>query len=198
MTITYILDNNLYINITNRCNNNCDFCVRNFTDALGDAPTLWLPKEPTEEEIWEDIKKRNLNEYNEIVFCGYGEPTMRIDIISVISEKIKSATDTPIRLNTNGLANLQYKKDVTPLLKNIDEVSISLNAKNKENYDKLCHSIYGLEAFDAMLDFAKKCSAIVKKVKFTIVDTLPPEDIEECKKIAKEADIELRIRRMIS
>ena len=197
MTITYVLDNSLYINITNKCNNNCEFCLRNITDKVGDAPTLWLEKEPDEAEIWEDIQRRNLSDFNEIIFCGFGEPTMRIDVVAAISEKIKSASDIPIRLNTNGLANLLYKKDITPLLKNIDIVSISLNAKNKLEYDKICHSDYGLQAFDGMLEFARLCKKTVKKVKFTIVDTLPSEDIEECKKIAKENGIELRIRELI-
>ena len=197
MTITYVLDNSLYINITNKCNNNCEFCLRNITDKVGDAPTLWLEKEPDEAEIWEDIQRRNLSDFNEIIFCGFGEPTMRIDVVAAISEKIKSISDIPIRLNTNGLANLLYKKDITPLLKNIDIVSISLNAKNKLEYDKICHSDYGLQAFDGMLEFARLCKKTVKKVKFTIVDTLPSEDIEECKKIAKENGIELRIRELI-
>ena len=197
MTITYVLDCSLYINITNKCNNNCDFCVRNHTDVIGDSQSLWLEREPTSDEIWNDIKKRNLDDYKEIVFCGYGEPTMRMDVVAEISEKIKSITKTPVRLNTNGLANLLYKKDITFMLKFIDIVSISLNAKNKTDYDKLCHSDYGLEAFDGMLDFAVKCKSVVKTVKFTIVDTLSPDDIDACRKIAQEKDIELRIRTLI-
>jgi len=197
LTITYELGDSLYINITNRCKNRCDFCVRQNPDWIKD--NLWLEREPTAEEIIEDLKKRDLGKYKEIVYCGYGEPTEKIDELIESAKFIKSQGDYKIRINTNGLGNLIHKRDITPLFRGlIDVVSISLNAKNAKEYDVICHSVYGEEAFYALIEFAKLCKDKVGEVVFTVVDILPKEDIEECKKIAEEAGARLRVREMIN
>lgn len=197
MTICYVLDNTLYINLTNRCTNRCTFCVRDKDCGIGDV-NLWLDKEPTVEEIIEDVKKFNPAQYDETVFCGYGEPTMRLDTLLQVAAFIKEQYQTTLRINTNGQANLYYKKDITPQLAGlIDVVSISLNAKNAEEYDAICKSVYGEESFFALIDFAKKCTMHVPSVIMSVVDILPEEDIKACKIIAEKAGAKLRVRALI-
>lgn len=197
MTITYTFENTLYINLTNRCTNNCDFCVRTTEDGYyGD---LWLEREPTVAEICADIDKRDLESYDELVFCGYGEPTMRLDDLLEVAAYIRSKSPIRIRVNTNGLANMYFKRDVTPKFSGlIDTLSISLCAANAEHYNSICHSCFGIAAYDGMLDFTKKATAYVEKVVFTVVDTtLPPEDIEKCRDIAASVGAVLRVREFI-
>lgn len=197
MTITYEVGRGLYINITNQCTNNCDFCVRTEKDNYyGD---LWLKREPTKEEVVEDIKKRDLSKYDEIVFCGYGEPTMRLHDIVYIAKEIRKISDLPRRINTNGQANLIFGEDVTPLFKDAFEtVSISLNAPTAEEYQAICHSVFGESAFDAIIDFAAKVKHYVKSVVFSVVDeSISGDDIEKCKAIAEMAGVQLKVRKMI-
>ncbi|MCL2678498.1 MAG: radical SAM protein, partial [Clostridiales bacterium] len=98
MAITYQVASGLYLNITNRCSNRCIFCVRNFADAVGDASSLWLPQEPSLEEIWAEICARDLSVYKELVFCGFGEPTERLDVLLAIAARVRqSAPFLPIR-----------------------------------------------------------------------------------------------------
>ena len=188
MTITYETGSGLYVNLTNRCTNNCDFCVRTTEDGYyGD---LWLDREPTADD---------LSKYTEVVFCGYGEPTMRLDVLLAAAKHIKEISDLPTRINTNGLANLYFGRDVTPELEGlIDVVSISLCAASAEEYDSICHSRFGLAAYDGLIEFARLASRYVSKVKMTVVDTtIPPEDIEKCREIARSAGAELRVREFI-
>ena len=197
LTICYVLENTLYINLTNRCTNRCTFCVRDKDCGIGDV-NLWLEKEPTKEEIIKDIDAFNPNRYDEVVFCGYGEPTMRLEVLLFCAAHIKKTYGAKIRINTNGQANLYYKKDITPQFSGlIDVVSISLNAKNAEEYDALCKSIYGKEGFFGMIDFAKACKKYVDTVIMSVVDILPQEDIAACQKIAEEAGARLRVRALI-
>ncbi len=197
LTICYVLENTLYINVTNRCTNRCSFCVRDKDCGIGDV-NLWLEKEPTVEEMIEDIKRFNPKKYDEVVFCGYGEPTMRLDAVLACAKFIKENFDSKIRINTNGQANLFYGENVAPRLSGlIDIVSISLNAKNAEEYDELCKSIYGKESFQGLIDFAKECKKVVPEVVMSVVDVLPPEDIEVCRKIAEDAGARLRVRELI-
>ena len=197
MTICYVLENTLYINVTNRCTNRCSFCVRDKDCGIDDV-NLWLEKEPTVEEMIEDIKRFNPKKYDEVVFCGYGEPTMRLDAVLACAKFIKENFDSKIRINTNGQANLFYGENVAPRLSGlIDVVSISLNAKNAEEYDELCKSIYGKESFQGLIDFAKACKKAVPEVVMSVVDVLSPEDIEVCRKIAEDAGARLRVRELI-
>ncbi len=197
MTITYEIGNNLYINITNRCSNACNFCVRELEGAFEDA--LWLVKEPTAEEIVQDIFRRDMDQYEELVFCGYGEPLERVDRVVEVCEAVKKKSNIPIRINTNGLANKIHNTDVTPRFKSlVDSISISLNAKNAEEYDALCHSVFGKDAFPAVLDFAQKCKDYVGKVQFTVLDFLPAADIEVCRKIACDLGVEFKVRKYVN
>lgn len=152
MTNNYVyeFENNLYLNLTNRCPNNCEFCLRKFKDGVN-GNKLWLVKEPTFEELKEDISLYPLSKYGEVVFCGFGEPTCNLSVMSQIGPYLKSK-GCKLRLNTNGLGNLINKRDdVAKLIaRYIDFVSISLNASTAEGYDEICRSKYGKDAFYAI------------------------------------------------
>ncbi|MCI5893177.1 MAG: TIGR04100 family radical SAM protein [Clostridiales bacterium] len=200
MTITYEYHKSLYVNITNRCSNACSFCVRNKHDNVNGEDNLWLDREPTVEEIKQDFEKRDMSKYDQVVFCGYGEPMERFDDLIEVSRWIKqTCPDMPIRINTNGQANLICGRDVTPDMKGvIDVVSISLNAPNAKEYQELCKSRYGEQAFEALQEFAKLANRYVDRVVFSVVDkTMPDEDIEECRKIAQNCGVEFRVRAYI-
>ena len=116
MTICYPIENKLYINLTNRCNNDCTFCIRNGADGVS-GYHLFLESEPTADMVAEDLRRFDLTQYVEIVFCGLGEPTLAMDVMLPAAQYIRSVSTLPIRLNTNGLANLYYSEDVTPKLR---------------------------------------------------------------------------------
>ena len=200
MTITYEYFKSLYVNLTNRCSNKCTFCVRNNHDNVNGEDNLWLDREPTIEEIKEDFLKRDLTKYDSVVFCGYGEPTIRFDEMCEIARWLKEiAPNLPIRLNTNGQANLIHNRDVTPQMKDLfDCVSISLNANNAEKYQKLCISDFGGEAaFEGLQEFACLAKKYVPKVVFSVVDIMPEDEIEDCRKIAEKCGVEFRVRSFI-
>lgn len=198
MTILYDYSDGLYVNITNNCPCQCTFCIRNNGESINEDENLWLEKEPTIEEIKAEVDKKSLEKYKEIVFCGYGEPTERLDAIIEISKYIKQKSDIPIRLNTNGLSDLINKKPTAHLLAQfIDSVSISLNAPTKEEYYILCKPSFGEKSFQAMLDFGVECNKHFKNTAFTIVDVLELDKQEACKKLCEELGITLRIREIV-
>lgn len=194
MTITYEVGSGLYVNITNRCTNSCEFCVRSVAD--GTYGELWLEREPTNEEILADIFKRDLGRYSEIVFCGYGEPTERLYDVLEISKKIKEKHKIKIRINTNGHASLICGKDVAPLFEGvIDCVSVSLNASSAEEYNAVCHPEFP-NAFEGLLDFTARVKKYVPEVMLSIVEGTV-KDTEECKRLAGECGVKLKIREYI-
>ena len=198
MTISYELGDSLYLNITNRCTNNCSFCVRNNPQGISSEIDLWLTQEPTIAEVIADIAKRDITRYKEFVFCGYGEPMMRVYDILEICKKLKEKYTIPIRINTNGQANLMYEQDITPLLANwVDGISISLNAKDSATYQAICQSDYGEKSFTALLDFARKCKQYIPTVVLTVVDVMSVEDIQTCREIAKEVGVDFRVRHLV-
>ncbi|MBQ2284497.1 MAG: radical SAM protein, partial [Clostridia bacterium] len=159
MTITYPVSKGIYVNITNRCPCSCTFCIRNHKDHVFESDTLWLDREPTVQEICDSLDTWDLEEYEEIVFCGFGEPTVRLYDLLEVARYIKSKSNIKIRINTNGLADLIWNKSTASELKGlIDTVSVSLNATNKEDYLKVVRPKFGIESFDAMLKFTKECT----------------------------------------
>lgn len=195
-TLLYVIDNHLYINITNRCPCSCNFCVRNETDSLGDAGSLWLREgEHLVEEYIEQFKSRAINRYQEIIFCGYGEPTERLEDICILANFLKKNYKVPIRLNTNGLSDLIYGRDTTPDLEGkFDAVSVSLNAPDAESYLAITNSRFGIRSFDAMLTFTENAKRYVPNVMMSVVNVIPAEDIAKCQKICKKIGIPLRVR----
>lgn len=196
MTITYPVKNGIYVNMTNRCPCACTFCLRQNGDSVYGSEPLWLDREPTVEEICKSIDGWNLSEYNEVVFCGYGEPTERLDDLLKVAAHIRSKSDIKIRINTNGLADLIWGESTAPKLKGlIDAVSISLNATNKEDYFKVVRPKFGMESYEAMLKFTKDCVQYVPNVMMTVVDVVTtPEEQELSRKICESLGATLRIR----
>lgn len=202
MTISYEYEGSLYINLTNRCDCRCVFCLRhNGHKGSIYADDLWLEHEPTREEALENLLARNLAAYPEIVFCGFGEPTYRLEDILWLVDEMKKAVPQlpPIRINTNGHANLILGRDVTPELKGrIDVISISLNGSTKEEYCAVTKPREGEAAWEAMLDFTRRAVKYVPKVVMTIVDqNKTPEEIEACRTMAEGLGATLRIRAYI-
>lgn len=195
MTILYDYKESLYVNLTNQCPCACVFCIRKETDHLGDSGSLWLEHEPTIEEVKEEFKKFDLEKYDEVVFCGYGEPLVRLDEVIEIGKHIKSISNVKVRVNTNGLADLIHEKDTAILLKNsIDAVSISLNAPNKQRYNEVTRPKFGEISFEALLKFAKDSKEHIKEVNFSVVDEITEEEIEESKKLSEKLNIPLKVR----
>lgn len=199
MTITYELGNSLYVNVTNRCSNDCSFCVRNEHNGVNGKDNLWLEREPSVEEIKADFEKRDLSKYDAVVFCGYGEPMMRTDAVLEVARWLRENNPTlKIRVNTNGQANLINKRDITPELEGIfDCVSISLNTDSAEKYQRLCKSEFGEAAYEELQNFARLAKRYVPEVVFSVVDILPKDEIENCRKIAEDCGVSFRVRKFI-
>lgn len=186
---------NMYINLTNKCSCSCTFCLRN-TKEQREGNTLWLKNEPTADEVIAMLDKQDWSLVNEFVFCGFGEPTMVLDTLLVVAGHIKSVDkNKPIRLNTNGLGRLVHKRSIAPLFKDlIDTISISLNAPDAEEYLELTRNSFGLESYQAMLDFAVECKEYVPKVVLSVVDCIGEAKVEKCRKICEGIGIPLRVR----
>ena len=199
MTLYYRLGSNLYVNVTNLCPCDCAFCIRGHTDGVGSADSLWLEREPTLDELKHafDFKIKHDNEpINEIVFCGFGEPLERAEVVCSLANYFKSALNHPIRLNTNGLVKLINPDFEISRLSVFDSISVSLNADTKEEYFRVTRPRFGIESFDYMLDFAKTALNYAK-VQFTIVETLDKERQKNCRQIADSLGIPLVVRSMM-
>lgn len=181
--IAYKIRNSLYLNITNQCTNHCIFCERE-TDPFVQGHNLRLNREPTMEELWKEIE--NQTGYDEIVFCGYGEPTLRLSLILELSKKIKGNRGK-VRLNTNGHGNLIHKRNILPeLVGLIDTISVSLNAESGKRYNEICHPGYENNTFEEVKNFIKESKKYIPVVIATIVGIPGQVDVEECKRIAEE------------
>ena len=196
MVILYEVHNGLYVNMTNRCPCACTFCLRQEKDSMDNSGSLWLEREPTVEEIKAEFLKRDMSKYEEIVFCGFGEPTERLNDLLEVAEFIKENYTLSVRINTNGLGDLLNGKNTAPLYEGkIDVVSISLNTPNPQRYLELTRSKFGEGSFEAMLTFAKNVKAYVKTVVLsTVSTTLTPEEEAQCAEICKKLGVTYRIR----
>jgi len=202
--IAYRYKDALYLNITNRCPNDCVFCLRGRRDTIGDADTLWHddypPEGPTAAEVITAIESYgDLSRFSELVFCGFGEPFAAYDLMLEVARWLKAQNPAPhIRVNTNGLGDLLVGHATSPELKGlIDELSISLNAPTPEEYVQLCNPVFGLDALPAIIAFAKEAKRSVPAITFTVVDLLSDEQLKACQTIAAEAEIPLRIRKYV-
>ena len=196
MTIVYKVHNNLYVNLTNRCSCSCVFCLRQNRDHMEESDSLWLDHEPTLQEVKDAFAKEDMSQYEEVVFCGFGEPTERMDLLLEVATFVKENYQKPIRINTNGQANLINGRDVAPELKGlVDTISISLNTPNEEKYNEMVRSIYGDKAYRAMLDFAREAKKYVPNVVLSTVDTtLSKAEEEQCRQICEKLAVTYRIR----
>lgn len=193
--ILYTYKNQVYANITNRCDCSCTFCIRTTKDTIGDSTNMWFEKDPSLEEIKQALDSFDFTGYDELVFCGYGEPTCALDNLLAGAAYVKEKYNVRIRLNTNGLCNLYHKRNIVPeLAKVIDSISISLNAPTAEKYQAVTRPQFE-NAFPALLEFASLAQKAIPHTQLSIVDVLPQEDIAECQRIADERGIYLKIRK---
>ena len=206
-TLVYLLDGKIYINLTNRCTNDCVFCLRKDKDDVC-GQTLWLD----DEDYSVDELKRQFDECLsfqgitdedakfEVIFCGYGEPMLKLDYLRELSMYIKAMfPNVKIRVNTNGHANFVYKRNVVPELKDfVDEFSVSLNASTKEEYDELSQPKFDV-AYEEVKNFIKACSDENVSVVSSIVDGYKGRrlDVKACEKIALDLGSKLRVREWI-
>lgn len=196
MTILYKVHNNLYINLTNKCPSACVFCLRKTRDKMENSGTLWLEKEPTVEEVIQEFSKFDMDQYNEVVFCGFGEPTERLDDLLKVAKFVKETYHKPVRVNTSGLSDFIHGKDTSSMFEGlVDTVSISLNTPDAQKYYDLTRNKFGIESFEGMLSFAKNVKKYVPNVVMTTVaTTLTEVEEEKCREICNDLGVTYRIR----
>jgi TatD family-associated radical SAM protein len=185
-----------YVNLTNQCTCACTFCLRSLKEMAEDH-SLWLKNEPPEEEVWAEISALPWDKVEEIVFCGFGEPTMRLEVLTGLLRRIRDEhPGVKTRLNTNGLSDLHFGRNTAPDFDGLlDTISISLNASNAERYLELTRSRFGLPSFEAMLTFAERAKAYVPDVVLTVVDHVEDDgEIARCRKICEVRGLRLRVR----
>jgi TatD DNase family protein len=187
--ITYPIRNSLYLNVTNRCTSACTFCVRYFTDFVK-GHNLRLADEPTAEDLIREIG--DPKRYDEIVFCGYGEPLLRLDVVKAVAAEVKRLGGR-VRIDTNGHGNLIHKRSILPELRGlVDAVSVSLNAQNAELYDKISQPKFP-GAYEAVKEFIAEATKHIPDVTATVV-TVPGVDVDACRRTAEDLGAKLRVR----
>lgn len=195
--LVYVLDGKIYINLTNSCTNNCVFCIRNIKDDVVGADLFLNSENVTADDVINQLNKFKNDISEEIVFCGYGEPMLKLDIIKKVAKYIKETYPTvKTRVNTNGHANIVYKRNVLPELKGlIDRFSISLNGENEEVYNRISlPTVDG--AYEAVKNFIKESVSEGFDTTATIVTHYKgyDVDIDECIKITKKLGAKFRER----
>ena len=176
--VLYDYASGLYVNLTNRCPCQCEFCIRDMVDSLGDADSLWLKREPTVSEVKEMLGQWKLPNYTELVFCGYGEPMERLDDVQQLCRYVKETTHLKTRINTNGLSDLLHGRRTAP------ELSGLVDPK------------FGLEAWPAILRFTEEVKQYVPDVTMSVVGgTIPEQDVDICRQIAQtKLGVKFRVR----
>ena len=198
MTITYQVKQSVYVNLTNKCPCACRFCLRNNGASVFGSGPLWLEREPTLEEVEASLDKWDYNRFREVVFCGYGEPTERLDVLLAASEYLKRRDPAlRVRVNTNGLSDLVNDKPTAPLFAGkVDCLSISLNTDDAAEYLDMCRPKFGEAAYPALLAFTKEAAAAVPEVVMTVVGE-PVTSLEKqarCRALAESLGARLRVR----
>ena len=197
-SIIYWLGNSLYLNVTNRCPNSCYFCFRKFKSGIQEF-NLKLEKEPTAEEVIEELQKViNRKNWNEIVFCGFGEPLERLNLVLEVTRWVKKHSLKTVRVDTNGQGYLLNKgRDVTRELKEagVDKVSVSLNAHNKETYNEVCKPVFE-DAYESVLDFISKAKEAGLETEATAV-TIPEIEVSKVKELAEKLGVNFSVREYI-
>jgi TatD DNase family protein len=190
-TLTYKIGKSLYLNITNQCTNKCVFCIRYKAKLFNSQHDLWLKKEPSAQDMIDAIG--DPSKYDEVVFCGYGEPLIRLDVVKDVALWLKKLGKR-VRLDTNGHGNLIHNRNIVPELKGlIDKISISLNAGDPVTYESICQSNFPGRSFNAMIAFTKEAKKYIPEVELTVVG-IPNLDIKAAQKIADELGVSFRVR----
>ncbi len=206
MTLTYEVGENLYINVTNRCSCACTFCIRKNDDGAYGSDPLWLEHEPTIEEMQADLRKRDLRQYHELVFCGYGEPTMRLGFICALAAWLRAEyPGIRLRLNTNGLTDIYMAEETrtrdaaAQLSAVFDSFSVSLNGGDAAVYQRVTNPQGApANAYETMLHFAAAVKANGREIAFTVVDVITPEEIAAAQQQADALGIPLHVRNYIA
>ena len=189
-SIAYEMWGNLYLNITNQCTNDCSFCIRNTTDTLW-GYNLRLRTEPTIDELMMAIG--DPGRYREVVFCGYGEPTMRLDVIMEVGGRLREQ-GVRVRLDTNGQGNLIWNRNIVPeLVGAVDAVSVSLNAADAATYDRICRSRFGSKAYEHVLAFIKESVKAGVDTSVSVVGA-SEIDIDAAREVARGLGVPLKVR----
>jgi len=187
--ITYKIRDSLYLNVTNRCTNQCSFCIRFHSDYVK-GHHLRLLREPSGQELKAAIG--DPSRFKEIVFCGYGEPLLRFDLVKRLSAWIKEQKGR-VRINTNGHGNFIQKRNILPELSGIvDSISISLDAQDEETYNSICKPAFQ-NAYSEVLSFIREAKKVIPDVQVTVV-ALETVDLEKCRRIAEELGVGFRVR----
>ena len=198
MTIVYRVKEGLYVNLTNKCPCACEFCIRRNGDGAYGSSSLWLEREPTVTEVEAALEAEDVSHCPEVVFCGYGEPTERLDDLLTVAHHLKARhPHIRVRVNTNGLADLIAGEPTAARFAGaVDALSISLNAANAEDYLALCHPKFGLPSYAAMLSFAEAAKAYVPSVTMTVVasPSMTEERLSTCRAICARIGVPLRVR----
>ena len=198
MTITYQVKQSVYVNLTNRCPCACRFCLRNNGSGVFGSGPLWLEREPTLEEVTASLDEWDYARFREVVFCGYGEPTERLDVLLAAAAHLKRRDAAlRVRVNTNGLSDLVNGKPTAALFAGkVDCLSISLNTDDAAEYLDLCRPKFGAAAYPALLAFTKEAAAVVPEVVMTVVGE-PVTSLEKqarCRVLAESLGARLRVR----
>lgn len=189
--IAYRIRNSLYLNITNRCSNRCTFCAK-FDDFTVKGHNLLLEREPTFEEVMAAIGAPAA-EVDEVVFCGYGEPLIRLELVKRVAAEMKGR-GYRIRINSDGQANLVHGRDILPELAGlVDCISVSLNAPDSLTYVELCSTPFGERGFTAVCDFIREARQYIPQVVASAV-TVPGVDIPACRRLAQSLGARFRVR----
>ena len=196
MSIVYSYCSGLYLNITNRCPCRCTFCVRNERNRLGDADTLWISSEPSAREVMDELRGRSMKHVSEIVFCGYGEPTERFELVLDLAEQIKRVFGKKVRRDTNGMGSLINGRDIVPEMKGlIDSVSVSLNAPDEETYLRITQNRFGEGCYAELLRFIEECRDTIEDVQVSVVSgSITQEQEDMCERMAEEWGVRFRSR----
>jgi len=188
--IVYRIRNSIYLNITNRCSNSCRFCAK-FDDFTVKGHNLLLDGEPSFDEVMAAFSAQT--GVDEVVFCGYGEPLLRLDLVKRVAGELKKQ-GYRIRINTDGQANLAHGRDILPELAGlIDSISVSLNAADAATYKSICNTPFGDAGFSGVCDFIKAAGHHIPQVVASAV-TIPEMDIEACRALAVSLGAEFKIR----
>lgn len=196
--LVYLLEGKIYINLTNNCTNKCLFCIRNLKDDVCGA-NLWLKNDTVSaQEVISQLKQIKKDE-KDIVFCGYGEPTLKLDVLKEVARFIKdNYKDVKIRVNTNGHANFVYERNILPELKGlVDEFSVSLNAADEDVYKVLTQpNIKTQTPLKEVKQFIKESVNQGFETTASVVCGYQDYDVkpQECEKIAKELGAKFRVR----
>jgi TatD DNase family protein len=195
----YWLDNKLYLNITNQCSNCCFFCLKRYRRGVGGF-NLKLSEEPSIAQITRELGEvLNMKSWDEAIFCGFGEPTERLDVLLEVARWIKQHYGRPlrIRVNTNGHGYVRNRgRDVAAKLKvaGVDAVSVSLNAGDRETYMEICRPTFA-DAYEAVIDFIREAKAVLQ-VEVTAV-RMPEVDIAKAEAVADVLGVRFRVREYI-